>query len=183
MKKYIVHWLVIILFSLCVWIFVASLFMKEVWASYDSLDEKIERFCYRNELAKDYEFWEFWKNNWYRCTRILQSIYRFETWNLRSYVWNNIFNFRSPTCKKEWIEKYWCWIKNWFLTFPTKTDWIKFAVDRYYRVDYRKTIGQIISWGCYYNLNWVYVCFNWFTFTSSHWENYIDYVKKYFNKK
>lgn len=147
----------------------------------DILDEKIEKFCFDNKIAKKTEQ-DFKQNNWTRCTNILQGIYRFETWNLKSYTWNNIFNFRSPTCKKDWIEKYNCEIKNWFLTFPNKTTSILFAIDRYYKYDYRKTVEQIIAGGCYYNLKWVYVCFDWFTLTKEHHRNYIDFILNFIKK-
>lgn len=139
------------------------------------LDKKINKFC---DL--------YWK--WYtpkqikRCKWSAKAIYVFETWNLRSYVWQNIFNFRSPTIKKERSEKYWVIsIRWWFLVFKDKTSSIKFYVQRYYKYDFRKTTKQIVSWWSYYNLKWKYVIFLWYTHTWSQKEhiNYINFINKY----
>lgn len=183
-KDKIINWLISFVFV--AWIvnlfIVWMLFFSTANASEEIntiLDTKIERFC--NEHDKSDEVY-FEHNMWYRCTLILQATYRFETWNLKSYVWNNIFNFRSPAIKKIWTENY--WVKNirwWFLVFPDKTNWIKFAVDRYYKFDRYKTIKQIIGWWYYCSpiTKW---CGNiqWFTYTEWDKYNYISYVKKYF---
>lgn len=146
------------------------------------MDEKIKKFCYEKKWNDYYNFWKENWNNWFRCTSILQSIYRFETWNLKSYTWNNIFNFKAPNCRKEWVEKYWCVIKNWFLTFPDKTKSIEFAVDRYYKYDVYKTINQIIAWWYYCSpVTWWCWEINWFTHTKEDHKNYVYFVKKYFN--
>lgn len=142
------------------------------------LDEKIDKFCLAHEKANWQAF--TWVLNSTRCRNILKPIYRFETGQLKSYVWNNIFNFRSPTIKKIWTEKYGVTeIRWWFLVFPDRTKSIEFAVDRFYLYDYRKTIEQIIAWWCMYNLKWKYVCFKGYTLTSSHWESYINYITKF----
>lgn len=171
----IVVWILILLFI------IARCNKSE--ASHDILDEKIKRFCYEHKGSKYENFWEFWKSNWFRCTAILQAIYRFETWHLKSYQWNNIFNFKAPTCRKEWIDKYWCEVKNWFLRFPDKTKGIEFAIDRYYKYDVYKTIWQIIG-GWYYcsPVSWWCWNINWYTHTKEDQPYYIDFVKKYFNK-
>lgn len=148
----------------------------------DILDKKIDKFCLAHEKADVVIF--TWSTSWQRCANILKPIYRYETWHLKSYVWNNIFNFRSPKIKKIWTEKYGVKeIRWWFLVFPDRTKSIEFAVDRFYLYDYRKTIKQIIAWWCYYNTHWKYVCFNWYTLTSSHWENYINYIKNFIKWK
>lgn len=145
----------------------------------DILDSKIKRFCNEHKLSKEVYFED---SMWDRCRLMLQGIYRFETWNLRSYVWNNIFNFRSPAIKKEWREKYWVSkIKNWFLVFPDRTNSIKFAVDRFYRIDRYKTIRMIIAWWCYISpVDSKKKCFPWYTFTEEHKDNYISYLKNYY---
>jgi hypothetical protein len=143
------------------------------------LDEKILKYCKENKLAKEKEFWQ---ENYKRCYWILKGIYRFETWNLKSYVWNNIFNFRSPTIKKEWKEKFWVIeIRWWFLVFVNKTSSIRFAVNHFYKYNYRKSVKQIISWWSYYNLKWQFVSFKWFTHTGTQEEhnNYIAFIKKH----
>lgn len=145
----------------------------------DILDSKIKRFCWEHELSDELYFEEDMNT---RCTLILQGIYRFETWNLKSYVWNNIFNFRSPAIKKQWKEKYWVnEIRWWFLVFPDKTNSIKFAVDRFYRVDRYKTIKMIVWWWCYISpVDSKKKCFPWYTFTEEHKNNYISYLKNYY---
>jgi len=139
------------------------------------LDKKINKFC---DL--------YWK--WYtkaeikKCKWSAKAVYRFETWNLKSYVWQNIFNFRSPTIKKERSEKYGVIdIRWWFLVFKDKTNSIKFYVQRFYKYDRRKTVTQIVSWWCYYNLKKRYVCFKWYTHTWSQEEhnNYIHFINKF----
>lgn len=146
------------------------------------LDEKIDKFCNSHELATQEYF--TWTTNGERCANILKPIYIFETWNLKSYVWNNIFNFRSPSIKKIWTEKYGVEeIRWWFLVFPDKTKSIQFAVDRFYLYDYRKTIDQIISGWCYHNKHWKYVCFKGYTLTEQHHESYINFIKNFIWKK
>lgn len=139
------------------------------------LDKKINKFC---DL--------YWK--WYtqkqikRCKGSAKAIYVFETWNLRSYVWHNIFNFRSPIIKKERSEKYWVIdIRWWFLVFRDKTNAIKFYCQRYYKYDFRKNTKQIVSGWCYYNLKKKYVCFKGYTHSGTQQEhnNYIGVINKY----
>jgi len=145
----------------------------------DILDNKIKKFCWLHKLADELYFEEDMKT---RCTLILQAIYRFETWNLKSYTWNNIFNFRSPWLKSNREEKYKItWIKWWFLIFEDKTNCIKFAVDRFYKYDRYKTISQVISWWCYISpVDNKKKCFQWYTFTEWHQKNYTFFVKEYY---
>lgn len=152
------------------------------WDEKHILDIKIEKFCKLHELSSEIYFEE---DMWTRCSLILQAIYRFETWNLKSYVWNNIFNFRSPWIKKAWKDNYWVnEIRWWFLVFPDKTNSIKFAVDRFYRIDRYKTISQVIWWWCYVSpVDNKKKCFSWYTFTEWHHNNYISFVKEYYKNK
>lgn len=142
-------------------------------------DELIEKECLLHTWS-----WElfFEDTSWYRCIKILQWIYRFETDFLRAYNNKNIFNFRSPKLKKQWKKEFWAiWVNNWFIVFDNEYNSIRFAVDRFYKYDKYKTITQIISWWCYISpVDNIKKCFWWFTLTKEHWTNYIFFMKKYY---
>jgi len=173
-----------IFFTLCIIIPVSKIFAIDLSKDIKTYDEKIKKFCLQHNNSKELLFGKQDGSNWKRCYLILQAQMRFETWNLKKVNNYNLFNFRAPTCKKQWIKDYWCSpTRSRFLKFADNTNSIKFAVDRYYKYDYRKTIAQIVWWGCYYNLQSKYVCFEWFTHTKEHQNNYTKYIKNYFNKK
>jgi len=66
------------------------------------------------------------------------------------------------------------------MSFDSVEDSIKFYSKRYFKYDYRKTIKQIIMWGCYYNLNDKYVCFNGYTLTKHQQLPYYNYVRNFY---
>ena len=129
------------------------------------LDEKIERFCMEHKEANESYFKE---THWERCTKIWQAQYRFETRSCT--IWsaniNNCF-----------------WLKRTkFLEFENKTESIKFWVNRYYKYEKYKTISQIIK-GWYYEspITWQTYYLQGYTLTTSHQNNYYNFVKNYFH--
>jgi hypothetical protein len=139
--------------------------VSEAKENYKVFDEKVNKFC-------DYYGKWFKKEEVSKCKLLWQSQMRFEN----GKVWNNLYNFKSIKIKEEWKKVWVIGIKKNFLLFKDKSSSIKFFVDRYYKIDYRKTIRQVIAWWCYYNLKKKYVCFDGFTLTKEDQENYINYI-------
>ena len=129
------------------------------------IDLMIEKHCNNHKQADLYQFGSPYGTNWQRCTAIWQWVVRFENvWHWH-FTANNLFWFRTTH----------------MLRFNTIEDWIKFWATRYYKYEYRKTIDQIIKWGCYYNLNNKRVCFKWYAHTTRAVLNrYSHSVKEHF---
>ncbi len=142
------------------------------------INQTIETKCFEHSWADELYFDD---NMWVRCSLILQWITQFETDYLRAYRYNNIFNFKAPSVKKEWEEIWVTWTKNWFLVFDNVESSIEFAVNRFYRFERYKTIKQIVAGGCYTSpVDWKYKCFDWYTINIKDRPNYIKFLKKYY---
>jgi hypothetical protein len=138
-------------------------------------DQKIEKFC------KIYWEWHSEKLQ-NRCAKIGKAQMRFETWWIcKNKDYNlNCFNFRN--FKKKYHEEFWFeWLdKSWFAIFKDKTHSIKYFAFHFFKYQYRKSIKEIVVWGCYKNLQGKDVCFRGFTdATDKEAQNYINFITNF----
>lgn len=135
---------------------------------------KIEKFC------NIYWSW-FTEKQINRCIKLAKAQTNFETWWIcKNKKNNNCYNFRLMN--KKYHKEFWVlWVdKSRFVIFKDKTQSIKYFAFHYFKYQYRKTIEQIVSGGCYNNLQWEKVCFGWFTVANKQEsDNYIAFINNF----
>lgn len=150
-------------------------------------DTRIKKYCHTHPLSKDVVHTNHLLAN--RCTAILQMQVRIETKRCAVWTWhryNNCFWFRG-WYKKSWNRDYWLIrIRNWFLVFNSKNNSIRFAVDRFYRIDrYKKLKTIVYGWSYYHYRDQRY--YRAAPFTQTDQRTYLEYLKthywKFYHKK